>query len=399
MGSAVAQLRRRRRASEPRWRVSGASAPSKIWAQPGSRGRLPNRHQGKQFAIFSFVLKYRTSPAKNLKNGRRWLRVRSPADNKKSVRQKDNVRRYLGYGAVDADIVLDCADDRATLWAVGNLQKGESHTFWVPLPAVMSGKAQLHELSATIAWFAPPRIGTASYRGVRLKLVEPTDTAKTFAVKAASEQPDTNQAHRGTVIHRRWAGKKAAALGAEASFELMVQREPDEIDDPIPYAAIITGQCRESQKCTPRCENVWPSNQGCQCRSSYQCVLPRSPQTSRRQVQPATAARSPALPAFTFDLRPRFGQSARTPLEEGTRLKLAERPRLIETHRYPLRRQRQVGLGGCDAADDRPLFQGVTTRTDDGGDRRVGCDVDGVGRRLRRTKSGLGLTLSDIPRP
>jgi hypothetical protein len=177
----------------------------------------------------------RWTPARDL-----IVEILGPADNKQSVRQKDNVGRYLGYGAVDADIVLDCADDRATLWAVGNLQKGESHTFWVPLPAVMSGKAQLHELSATIAWFAPPRIGTASYRGVRLKLVEPTDTAKTFAVKAASEQPDTNQAHRGTVIHRRWAGEKAAALGAEASFELMVQREPDEMDDPIPYAAIIT---------------------------------------------------------------------------------------------------------------------------------------------------------------
>jgi hypothetical protein len=33
---------------------------------------------------------------------------------------------------------------------------------------------------------------------------------------------------------------------------------------------------------------------------------------------------------------PRFRRSTRTPLEERTSLKLAERPRLIETHRYPL---------------------------------------------------------------
>ena len=163
-----------------------------------------------------------------------------PADNKQHVRQKDNVRRYLGYGAVDAGMMLDCAADRATLWAVGSLQKGQSHTFSVPLPAIMSGKAQLHELSATIAWFAPPCVGTVSYRGVRLKLVEPTDTATTFAVKAAGEQPDTNQAHRGTVIHRRWVGEKAAALGVNASFELMIQRQPDEIDDLTAYAVAIT---------------------------------------------------------------------------------------------------------------------------------------------------------------
>jgi hypothetical protein len=48
----------------------------------------------------------------------------------------------------------------------------------------------------------------------------------------------------------------------------------------------------------------------------------------------------------TGDLHPRFGRSARTPLERGECLKLAERPRLIEADRYPLRRQRQVGLGG-----------------------------------------------------
>jgi hypothetical protein len=182
-----------------------------------------------------------------LVHGARWTLARDliietlgPIDNKQHVRQKDNVRRYLGYGAVDAGTVLDCAADRATLWAVGGLQKGQSHTFSVPLPAVMSGKAQLHELSATVAWFAPPRVGTANYRGVRLKLVEPTDIATTFAAKAAGEQPDTNQTHKGTVIHRRWVGEKAAALGANAIVELMIQREPDEIDDPTPYSVVIT---------------------------------------------------------------------------------------------------------------------------------------------------------------
>jgi hypothetical protein len=168
------------------------------------------------------------------------VEILGPANKKQHVRQKDNVRRYLGYGAVDLSMVLDCAIDRATLWAVGRLEKEQSHTFLVPLPAVMSGKPRLHELSATLAWFAPPRVGAANYRGVRLKLIEPTESAQTFAVKAASEQPDTNQAHRGTVIHRRWVGEKAAALGVNVNFELMIQRQPDEINDPIPYAVVAT---------------------------------------------------------------------------------------------------------------------------------------------------------------
>jgi hypothetical protein len=35
--------------------------------------------------------------------------------------KKTNVLRYLGYGAIDGNIILNCAADRATLWAVGNL--------------------------------------------------------------------------------------------------------------------------------------------------------------------------------------------------------------------------------------------------------------------------------------
>jgi hypothetical protein len=168
------------------------------------------------------------------------VEILGPADGKLHVQQKDNVRRYLGYGSVDAATVLECATDRATLWAVGRLVKEQSHTFTVPLPALMSGKAQPHEISTTVAWFSPPRVGFANYRGVRLKLVEPSEGLETFAVKAAGEQPDTNQAHRGTVIHRRWSGAKAAALGAASGFELMIQRQPDEIDDPIAYAVVTT---------------------------------------------------------------------------------------------------------------------------------------------------------------
>ncbi len=168
------------------------------------------------------------------------VEILGPADPKQNVRQKDNVRRYLGYGAVDATRVLECAADRATLWAVGGLLKEQSHRFAVPLPAVMSGKAQPHEISTTVAWFSPPRVGTASYRGARLKLLKPDEGLQTFAVSADREQPDDNQAHKGTVIHRRWSGAKAAVLGDASGFELLIQRQPDEIDDQVVYAVVTT---------------------------------------------------------------------------------------------------------------------------------------------------------------
>ena len=162
----------------------------------------------------------------------------SPTDH--FTRKRNQVRRYLGYGAVDGGIVLDCAKDRATLWAVGRLTKDQAHDFSVPLPEIMSGKALAHEISATVAWFTPPRAGAINYRGTRLKLIEPKDSMATFAVKASKSQPDMKQAHLGTVVHRRWTGERAAALGNASNFSLSVQREPDEVDDPVTYALVTT---------------------------------------------------------------------------------------------------------------------------------------------------------------
>ena len=165
--------------------------------------------------------------------------VLGPSDPKKHVRQKDNVRRYLGYGTIEEEVVLSCAEDRATLWAVGSLARDQSHNFSIPLPVAMSGKALPHELSATLCWFAPPKIGSAKYRGARLKLLDPEDISL-LGISASKNQPDINQSHRGTVVHRRWLGSKVAALTEEDSLSLVIQREPDESDEPIPYALVTT---------------------------------------------------------------------------------------------------------------------------------------------------------------
>ncbi len=192
---------------------------------------------GQRAALLKSMLVHcaRWTPARDL-----IVEVLGPADPKLHVRQRDNVRRYLGFGAVDPQTVLDCAADRATLWAVGRLAKEQAHTYSIPLPPILSGKALPHEVVATVAWFSPPRVGASNYRGVRLKLVKPDEGMTAFAVSTAGAQPDDNQAHRGTVIHRRWAGDKAAALAGDAAFEIKLQRQPDDSDDLINYAVVAT---------------------------------------------------------------------------------------------------------------------------------------------------------------
>lgn len=181
-----------------------------------------------------------------LVHGARWTEARDllieilgPPEGKYHYRQKDNVRRYLGFGAYDPEWLIDCADDRATLWAVSSMGADQGRRFRIPWPAVMSGKAQPHSLHATLAWFTPPRPGAVAYRGVRMKIVEPEQLGAA-GIKSSGVQPDPKQAHKGTIVHRRWDGNSAAAIAADGEFLIDVQREADDIDQAVNFALVVT---------------------------------------------------------------------------------------------------------------------------------------------------------------
>lgn len=155
---------------------------------------------------------------------------------------KDNIRRFLGFGYVDAEDAVACADDRATFWAVGMLQRNRVATVHVPVPALLGGQARPHSLSATLAWFTPVNPGRKSYRSVRLQILKP-DGLDALSVTPAKQQPDGNQTNRGTIYSRCWEGDRAPAVGPNATIELVVQRDPDPstpIDEPIPFGLAVT---------------------------------------------------------------------------------------------------------------------------------------------------------------
>lgn len=168
--------------------------------------------------------------------------VLGPADNRLHVRQKDNIRRFLGYGFADADAAVSCTEDRATFWATGNLPREQAVTVQIPIPICINGAAQLHALVGTLAWFTPVLPGRRSYRAVRLTLTE-SDELSALRVESTRTQPDQNQSRRGTVFSRRWEGSEAPIVGANQVVTLTVQREPDQgsiIDEDIPFAIAVT---------------------------------------------------------------------------------------------------------------------------------------------------------------
>jgi hypothetical protein len=182
-----------------------------------------------------------------LVHGARWtdardllIEVLGPVGHQYHYRQKDNVRRYLGFGAYDPDLVINCADDRATLWAVGALNADQGKRFRIPWPATMSGKPQPHGLSATLAWFSPPRPWAVAYRAVRMKIVKPGQLGAAGIEAPPGMQPDPKQAQKGTVVHHRWAGEKAAAIAGDGFFDLDVQREADDLEQTTNFALVVT---------------------------------------------------------------------------------------------------------------------------------------------------------------
>lgn len=170
--------------------------------------------------------------------------VLGPADGKQHVRQKDNIRRFLGYGIVDAEAATACAGDRATFWATGEIAENQVMHIPIPIPLAMANKAQPHALVATAAWFTPTKPGNRRYRAVRLKLLKPDTLGSIGLEESFPDQPDYNQVNRGTLYHQRWYGERVAAVTDGLEIALHLQREPDQagmvIDDPIPFAVAVT---------------------------------------------------------------------------------------------------------------------------------------------------------------
>ncbi|CAN5446910.1 hypothetical protein BH11PSE5_BH11PSE5_26490 [soil metagenome] len=165
-----------------------------------------------------------------------------PQGQGQASKQKDNIRRFIGFGCVDASDAVACAADRATFFATGRLQRDRSVTIAVPVPLAMAGKARPHSLSATLAWFTPVAPGRKSYRNCRLKVLNPASIGA-LGISGHGWQPDGNQTNRGTIFSRCWEGTDAPVVTADMTIPLIVQRDPDQgtaIDEAVAFGLAVT---------------------------------------------------------------------------------------------------------------------------------------------------------------
>jgi hypothetical protein len=166
-----------------------------------------------------------------------------PDDPNQTYRQRENIKRHIGYGFADPDLAISCAADRATFWAVGELKSEKGVEIAVPIPACIGAQLTPHSIQATLAWLTPVSSGRKAYRNIRLRIEDP-DSISSLGVTTAKSQPETFQAWRGTVYSKTWEGSNAAIVTPDHFLRFWVQRQPDltndNKDEAVQFAVAVT---------------------------------------------------------------------------------------------------------------------------------------------------------------
>jgi len=157
-------------------------------------------------------------------------------------RHRDNISRFLGYGRPEIDRVLDCAAERATLFAFGDIEQDTQDEFDIPLPPSIEGSTELRRLTMTMAWLTPVNARHQQYRSATLELLPAGDKNYSLAVERTSSQPTHFAINRGTLSHCIFEGESAVAFldGGMLRLRIACRAQAGALDDRVPYAVAIS---------------------------------------------------------------------------------------------------------------------------------------------------------------
>ncbi len=161
---------------------------------------------------------------------------------------KEVMARYLGYGAVQIDRVLACAEQRGTVLGCGEIRENEIHEYRLPLPPSLSSSQEWRRMVVTLAWFSPVNPGHRNFREAKLEM-SPASNWGALPLKLARQDGDHNQVLRGTVQHEVLEGTdQIAAFQDGDNILLHIACKKDataRLDDAIPYGLAVTLEVAE----------------------------------------------------------------------------------------------------------------------------------------------------------
>lgn len=155
---------------------------------------------------------------------------------------RDHLARYLGYGAVELDRVLECTPSRVTVIASAGLSDGSGHVYRFPLPPSLSGLVGVRRLIISLAWLTPINPLHRDYRRASL-WISKVDSA--LVASRSCLQWQTVQ--RGTLQHEIFEGDAAVAYvdGGVAEIKVNCRADAGSLDEVVPYAIAVTLEVSE----------------------------------------------------------------------------------------------------------------------------------------------------------
>ena len=155
----------------------------------------------------------------------------------------DDVRRFVGYGALEIPDVSECTPARATAIGTGELEVDAAHEHRFPLPPALAGKRGWRRLTTTLAWFTPLSIRSQRWRQAHLWLDSPL-----LPLQLSRTGPDHNAVQRGTVQHQSFEGEAAVAFvdGAELVLKVNCREDAPGLTQSVPYALAVTLEVAEA---------------------------------------------------------------------------------------------------------------------------------------------------------
>jgi len=150
--------------------------------------------------------------------------------------KKELVSRFIGYGKIHPERILECTDKRVTLIGYGSLKPEEAFLYELPLPDGLSGVANWRKLIVTLAWFSPVNSENQLYRTHKLWFDFPGNDIDT-KLKAKRAFYDDDAVRRGTVQHEIFESNKVQAFAENSKLNIKVNCKTDAVKyDPISFS-------------------------------------------------------------------------------------------------------------------------------------------------------------------
>lgn len=151
----------------------------------------------------------------------------------------DEVSALLAFGKVDADRVIACTAERATILAGGSIGANERFMHRMPLPPSLNAHTAWRRLTITLSWFSPINPTHRRYRCAYLWFEAPAQRELVVQRRGV----DWQAVRRGTLQHEVLEGEQGVInIAPDAVLDVPVSCIADAgaLDERVAYAMAVT---------------------------------------------------------------------------------------------------------------------------------------------------------------